>query len=104
VQRSTRQGGFNIISSFTNKGDLFKRGAALSADLFYLDGKEELEDLYSNWTIHMSFERNTSVREKSPNGEALFNVFAGLLSQKTLGRHGSCPRTMAPQIHNANWL
>jgi hypothetical protein len=75
LQRSTRQGGFNIIASFTNKGDLFTRGATLGADLFYLDGKEELEGL--------SFERNTSVREKGPNGEALFNVFAGLLSQKT---------------------
>jgi hypothetical protein len=83
VQQSTRKSGLNIIAAFTNKGDLFKRGAELDDDLFYLNGKEELEGFYSNWTNHMSFEKNTSVREKGPNGEALFNVFAGLLSQKT---------------------
>jgi hypothetical protein len=83
VQQSTRQSGFNVIATFTNKGDLFKRGAELGDDLFYLNGKEELEGFYSNWTNHMSFEKNMRVREKGPHGEALFNVFAALLSQKT---------------------
>ena len=83
MQQSTKQSGFNIITSFTKKGDCLKRGAALAADAFYLDSKEELEGFYSNWTNHISFERKASLRQKGLNGETLFNEFADLFSQKT---------------------
>jgi tellurite methyltransferase len=82
MQQSTKQSGFNIITSFTKKGDCLKRSAALAADAFYLDSKEELEGFYSNWN-HISRERKVGLRQKGPNGETLSNECVDLFSQKT---------------------
>lgn len=78
IQRHTKPKGLNIIATFTKSGDVDK---AKSPRFFVRDNKE-LESFYSDWTTHFSFERKTGLSQRGPNGEQLFQVFAGLLSQR----------------------
>jgi 2-polyprenyl-3-methyl-5-hydroxy-6-metoxy-1,4-benzoquinol methylase len=79
IQRHTKPMGFNIISTFTKRGDFYSKNP--STKKFYVDSNEDLNDLYYNWTVHISFERKGPAWKKGANGETLFNVFAGMLSQ-----------------------
>jgi 2-polyprenyl-3-methyl-5-hydroxy-6-metoxy-1,4-benzoquinol methylase len=80
IQQHTKPIGFNIINTFTKRGDFYSENP--STKRFYIDSNEDLNDLYSNWTVHISFEKKGPACRKRPNGETLFNVFAGMLSQK----------------------
>jgi 2-polyprenyl-3-methyl-5-hydroxy-6-metoxy-1,4-benzoquinol methylase len=79
IQHRTKQMGVNIISTFTKKGDFYSKNPGTNK--FYIVSNEDLNNLYSNWTVHISCEKEGPVYQKGPNGETLFNVFAGMLSQ-----------------------
>jgi tellurite methyltransferase len=79
MQAHTKAGGFNVLTTFTKEGTFYKNASAG----FYLDNKEELEALYSGWTLHKSFEREGMVRKPEAPDERHPNTFAGLLAQKT---------------------
>jgi 2-polyprenyl-3-methyl-5-hydroxy-6-metoxy-1,4-benzoquinol methylase len=81
IQEHTKPLGFNIIRSFTKRGSFYSKNPETKN--VFLDSNEELSRLYSKWTIHISFEKNGPACQKGYGGETLFNVFAGLLSQKT---------------------
>jgi 2-polyprenyl-3-methyl-5-hydroxy-6-metoxy-1,4-benzoquinol methylase len=85
IQEHTKPNGFNIITSFTKKGSFYSKNPETKN--FFLDSNEELNRLYSNWTIHVSFERNAPAFQKGVCGETLFNECAAMLSQKTLAKN-----------------
>jgi len=80
MQQHTKPHGFNLITTFTKNGDFYKNNP--STTNFYLDNKEQLENLYKGWNIIKSFEKKGQARALDTNGKPQFNVFAGLLAQK----------------------
>jgi tellurite methyltransferase len=80
IQRGTKPHGFNIVATFTKEGDI---ADARASPYFYVDSNKDLESFYSNWTNHVSFQKEGKLHEKNAKGENVFHVFAGLLSQKT---------------------
>jgi SAM-dependent methyltransferase len=80
LQHHTKPLGFNIINAFTKRGDFFTKNR--STERFYVDSNDDLNKLYANWTVHISFERKAPAYRKGSGGGTLFNVFAGMLSQK----------------------
>lgn len=80
IKQHTKSSGFNLITAFTKNGDFYKKNPATTN--YYLDGKEELENFYSGWNIHKSFEKSGKARALDVEGKAQFNTFAGLLAQK----------------------
>jgi tellurite methyltransferase len=80
IQHHTKPMGFNVINTFTKRGDFYTRNP--STKRFYVDSNGDLNKLYSNWTVHISFEQKGPAYKKGLGGETLFNVFAGMLSQK----------------------
>jgi 2-polyprenyl-3-methyl-5-hydroxy-6-metoxy-1,4-benzoquinol methylase len=80
IQHHTKPMGFNVINTFTKRGDFYTKNP--STKRFYVDSNDDLNKLYSNWTVHISFEQKGPAYQKGPGGETLFNVFAGMLSQK----------------------
>jgi 2-polyprenyl-3-methyl-5-hydroxy-6-metoxy-1,4-benzoquinol methylase len=81
MQEHTKPMGVNVINTFTKKGELYT-GNPSNTKRFYVDSNDDLNKLYSNWAVHMSFEKKGPVYKKGPGGETLFNEFAGMLSQK----------------------
>jgi tellurite methyltransferase len=82
IQHHTRPMGFNVINTFTKRGDFYTKDPSANAKRFYVDGNDGLKERYSNWTVHISFEQKGPAYKKGRAGETLFNVCAGLLSQK----------------------
>ncbi len=80
MQQHTKPSGFNLITAFTKDGDFYKKNP--STPKYYLDGKQELEKLYSGWSILKSFEKDGKARALDTEGKPQFNIFAGLLAQK----------------------
>jgi len=80
MQSHTKPGGFNVITTFTKQGDFFK--SYPNTPNFYLDNKEQLEQLYKGWRIIKSFEKEGQARALDMQGNPQSNVFVGVLAQK----------------------
>ena len=80
MQQHTKPSGFNLITAFTKDGDFYKKNP--STPKYYLDGNQELENLYSGWSILKSFEKGGKARALDNEGMPQFNTFAGILAQK----------------------
>jgi 2-polyprenyl-3-methyl-5-hydroxy-6-metoxy-1,4-benzoquinol methylase len=63
IQRHTKPMGFNVINTFTKRGDFYSENP--STKKFYIDSNEDLNNLYSNWTVHMSFDKKGPVWQKA---------------------------------------
>ncbi len=81
MQAHTRQGGFNVITTFTTQGDLSKENQS-DSDRFLIANQDVLKDLYADWDVHVLFEKETGLRKKREDGTPLTNMFVGLIAQK----------------------
>lgn len=79
IQNHTKGSGCNVITTFTKNGDFFNSNP--ETDRFYTS-QEELKDMYADWNILVSFEKEASAVAKKPDGTPMTNVFAGLIAQK----------------------
>lgn len=80
MQAHTMPGGFNLITTFTKDGDFFRHDPETTE--FYLENKDELEQLYAGWKIIKLFDRAGQARATGNDGQPLSNVFIGLIAQK----------------------
>jgi tellurite methyltransferase len=80
MQEHTNSSGFNIITVFTKDGDFYRNNTETLN--FFLEGKAELEGLYSGWNMLKSFEKGGHARTLNEANTPMQNVFAGLLAQK----------------------
>jgi tellurite methyltransferase len=80
MQKHTKPQGFNLITAFTQNGDFYKNHP--DTNNFYLNNKEQLEQLYEGWKVIKSFEKEGKARSLDIEGKAQFNIFAGLMAQK----------------------
>lgn len=80
MQMHTKDGGFNVIATFTKQGDLLKGDPETRR--FLVDGPDTLKELYADWDIHTLFEKETTLRKKGLDGAPLKNMFVGLIAQK----------------------
>ncbi|HEY5382976.1 MAG TPA: methyltransferase domain-containing protein [Candidatus Paceibacterota bacterium] len=80
IQQHTKPNGFNLFTIFTKEGDFYKKHP--DTDNFYLNDKEQLEGLYSDWKIIKSSEKEGKARTLDTEGNPQFNVFVGFLAQK----------------------
>jgi tellurite methyltransferase len=80
MQQHTKSNGFNLITTFTKRGDFFKKNP--DTPNFYLDDKEQLERLYEGWKVIKSFEREGQARALDTEGKPQSNTFVGLLAQR----------------------
>jgi tellurite methyltransferase len=80
MQQHTKPNGFNLITTFTKRGDFFKKNP--DTPNFYLNDKEQLERLYEGWKVIKSFEREGQARALDTEGKPQSNTFVGLLAQR----------------------
>lgn len=80
MQEHAKPSGFNLIIAFTQDGKYFRELA--DKENFYLKNKEELENMYTGWSIHKIFEKDGWVRILGKGETYEQNVFVGLLAQK----------------------
>jgi len=80
IQEHTKPSGFNLITTFTKDGDFYRENPQTSK--FYLDNKEQLEQLYTGWKILRNFEKEGKARAVDEDGNHMVNMFVGLLAQQ----------------------
>ena len=81
MQRYTKKGGYNLITAFTQDGDFFRQNSATTR--FYPSSKMALEQLYPEWRVIKSFEKQSLARARREDGSPYENISARVLLQRT---------------------
>lgn len=79
TKQSTKSGGYNLITSFTQNGDFYRKDPTTGK--FYLK-ENELKDLYQDWEVLTYFEKKAKAFAKNPDGTPMVNVFAGMIAKR----------------------
>ncbi len=77
----TNPGGFNSMTAFTKDGDFFRTNPGTGR--FYLNNKVELNGYFTDWKTISLFEKEGKARAMNNKGNPQFNVFAGIMAQKS---------------------
>lgn len=82
IKLHTSEGGYNIITTFTQNGDFYRSMLKDGTRDDFYPATNELQELYNGWEVIQYEEREWTAKKKNPDGSPMKNVEARILARK----------------------
>lgn len=79
MKENTKNGGYNVVTTFTKEGDFYKKNTGTK---YYYPELGELRNIYSDWEIVDYSEESSRAHAKNADGTNMINIAAKIIARK----------------------